>query len=535
MSRIPPLSADDLFLTEPTEISKGQVTADTSWWPSIETITVSHNKSKAITDPFTAVVESVSNGNIRAKKVEKGGSRMVLPGDKISITVDTIDDDGQPVADISAATNIDYVIPTDHCNPGASLQVQIIQISGKKAVGVVQSARYTGVQVGGSIPVKLERGNTKAEFDPGPLKTFICRLDQEPTAGGSGIAKITSISGADINCTLETADNRLELEDRYEMTVTRGEIKAQPHWPDEIGVPTVLLKEPAAASTTAIVEITAVEQTVSGRIIEYQNVPDVGSSHQVNLDRGQDTIHIDGIPIHLNSESEVSGQVTIEITGGNVPLTGQIKEYHDLPAVGTTETVTLDQGQDSVIIDGVPIELESSSEINGTVTLKITGDGFPFTGRIATYHGLPETDEVLKCQVDRGVSKTVLDGIPIYFSPASLVGELDIQLQILDSEPPVTGLLIDYPSLESGKVVKAEVENNDLSTALAEQGEYKIDLLEEADRAGTVGVRLVTVETDTIEGVVETYPGQNLDRESKKKSPFRSGKSKNDEITGRKL
>jgi len=65
------------------------------------------------------------------------------------------------------------------------------------------------------------------------------------------------------------------------------------------------------------------------------------------------------------SKSEVTGEATIEVTGGEVPRAGRITEYHGLPDVGTSKMVTMRQGQDFVIIDGVPIELESQSEING--------------------------------------------------------------------------------------------------------------------------------------------------------------------------
>lgn len=50
----------------------------------------------------------------------------------------------------------------------------------------------------------------------------------------------------------------------------------------------------------------------------------------------------------------------------------------------------------------------------------------------------------------------------------------------------------------------------------------------------------MTVTPETIIGEIDGYlslgsSGQNFDRDSKKKSPFRQGGTKNDEITGKKL
>ena len=88
-----PLAPSDLFLTEPLEIRKGKVGVETSHWPGIDTITVTHDKNRAITDPFIAEAKSVSNGTVNAEKADPEGPRTVLPSDEISIRVDTFGPD----------------------------------------------------------------------------------------------------------------------------------------------------------------------------------------------------------------------------------------------------------------------------------------------------------------------------------------------------------------------------------------------------------------------------------------------------------
>lgn len=464
---------------------------------------------------------------------------MVLPGDELAVTIDTIDSKDGAVADVSAATNIDTVYPLSHRNPGSSLQVRIVQISGTTAYADVISIQESGVTVGDSVDIHLNRGSPTAEFEALNLATFDCRLNQKPTAGGPAIAYITGYSTEGIECELVEVTNQLEIGEHYEMTVKRGDTQAQTLWDDSIGVQNVILDEPAAASTTAAIKLTEVEGTVTGRIMEYRNLPDIGSTHYVSLDRGQEMLVLDDVPVHLDGESEISGEVTIEVTSREVPLNGRITEYHDLLEVGTKVKVSLDRGQDFLMLDGVPVKLEEASDISGDVSLEIVGGGPPFEGQITEYHGLPESGEIINCRVSRGASEVVRQGIPVQFSPASRVGGLDSRLKILDPQPPVDARLIDYPSLKEGSTVRAEVDSDDLSIAYAEKGDYRIDLLEQAEKIASLKVRLIKVSPEKIIGDIEGYTsigstGQNLNRDSGK-SPFQSGTSKNDEITGKKL
>lgn len=533
------LSVGDLFLADPKQISKEQIKGKTSRWAEVDSISVTHNENGALTHSFIAEVTHVSNGSVQADKVTPEGDRLVLPGDELAITLDTIDSEERVVADVSAASNIDQVFPSGHRKPGTTLQVRIIQTSGATAYADVLSVQESGVTVGDSVDVHLKRGSPTAEFEAANLASFDCRLNQKPTAGGPAVAYITGCSTEGIECKLVEVTNQLEIGDRYEMTVKHGEAQAKPQWNDSIGVTHVALDEPAAASTTAVVKLTEVEGAVTGRIVEYQNLPGIGSTHHVSLDRGQDRLVLDAVPVHLDGESEVSGEVTIEVTSGEVPLNGRITEYHDLPEAGMTVTVPLDRGQDFVLLDGVPVEFEEASRISGDVSLEIVGEGPPFEGKIAEYHGLPESGEVIDCRVSRGASEVVRQGIPVQFSPASRVGGLDSRLKVLDPQPPVDARLIDYPSLEEGSMVRAEVDSDDLSIAYADEGDYRIDLVEQAEKAASIRVRLVTVSLEKIIGEIEGYLsigsiGQKFNRDPGN-SPFRSGTSKNDEITGKKL
>lgn len=533
------LTVADWFLAEPIQISKGNVKVDSSRWPEIDTITVTHHEDGAVTGPIIAEVREVSNDCVRADKVDPSGERMVLPGEEIAITIDTIKSGETLLADVSAATNIDHVYPTTDRQPGALLKVRVVRTTGSTAVADVVSVQDPGVKIGNVVNVQLERGSAMAEFEASPLSSFTCNLNRKPTAGGSGVVRITAYSADGLICQLESAENRLQVGDCYVMLVDRDETLAKPLWDDSVGVQHVSLEEPAAASTKAFVELTEVEESVRGQIIEYPDVPDVGSTHCVMFDRGQDEIVLNGIPIYLNAESKVSGQGVIEVTTGDIQLEGRIIEYHDLPEIGETATVTLDRGQDFLMFDGVPVQLSEPSQISGEVSIEIVEGGLPFEARIAGYHGLPNTGEVLNCRVSQGDSELVRQGIPIQFSPASRVGGLDVSFEVLNENPPIDARLIDYPSIEEGTTVRAEVDSDDLTIAQADVGDYQIDLVEAAEKAADVRVRLITVMPNRIEGEIDGYlsigsSGQNLDRNSTKKSPFQ-GTSKNDEITGKKL
>lgn len=540
MTEMDSLDVGDLFLADPQEITKGQVKAKTTGWPDVETISVTHNEDGALTDTFIAEVTKVSNGVVRAEKAAPEGPRMILPGDELAVTVDTIDSDETLVADVSAATNIDYVYPLDNRNPGASLQVQVIQTSDTAAYADVLSVLKPGVNVGDQVDIKVERGTSIAEFDSRNLASFDCRLNQKPTAGGPGIARIIGYSTEGIECKLADTANQLQVGDRYQMAVNRGKPEASPRWDDAVGVQSVALEDSADASTTAIVELTGVRESVTGRIVGYQNVPEIGSTHRVSLERGQDTVVLEGIPIYLDFESEISGEGTIEITGGEVPRSGQISEYHNLPEAGTKTTLALDREQDFVMLDGVPIDLEEPSQISGDVTIEIVGGGLPSEGRITEYPEIPNSGEIIDCRVERGASQAILQGVPIQFSPSSRVGGLDIRLKILDENPPVEAKLIGYPSLEQGDIVRAEVDDDNLGIAHALKGEYKLNLVNKAEKAAKVRVKLVSVTPKKIIGEIDGYlsigsSGQSIDRNLKGNSPFNSGKAKNDEITGKKL
>jgi hypothetical protein len=376
MTEIPTPVPGDLIRANPTQIAKGQVKADTSRWPNIDTISVSNNRDKALTEPFIAEVTNNSNGNIKANKVNPEGDRTILPDDEIDISVDTIIENNIPVAEVSAASNINYVCPLSSRTPGASLKVRIIQISNSIAYADVLSEREPGIDLGDRVGVQLTRGNLRATFGPSQLRSFNCVLNREPIVSGSGVARISAYSNDGIECMLKETTNEIQVGDRYQMDVARGSTKAQPPWPESVGISSVQLEQ-SAASTTALVELTEVRESVSGRIIEYQNLPPLGSTHRVRLERKQDSVHIDGIPVQFDSKSKVSGEGTIEIKKEGVPSEGTITEYHGLPSIHTTVTVTLEQDQDFVLLDGVPIELESPSEITGEVSLEITSDNLP--------------------------------------------------------------------------------------------------------------------------------------------------------------
>lgn len=534
------LDVGNLFLAEPIQISKGQVKVNASRWPEAKTISVTHHEDGALTNSFIAEVTTISNGKIRAEKVSPQGQRLVLPGDELSVTIDTITSRDTLVADVSAAANINCVYPISHRNLGAALQVQIFQISNSTAYADVVSILDPGVNVNDRVDVQLTRGSSIAEFIDDNLAPFGCRLDREPTAGGPGVARVTGYSTQGTECDLEETVCQLQIGDRYEMMVNRGISEAIPSWDEAIGVESVALNEPSAASTTATVELTEVEDSVTGKVTEYQNVPEVGTYHRLPVELSQKTVFLDGIPIQLVSKSEVTGEATIEVTGGEVPRAGRITEYHGLPDVGTSKMVTMRQGQDFVIIDGVPIELESQSEINGKVSLEIVEGGLPFIGQITEYHGLPDVGEIIDCRVDRGTSQVTIDGVPVQFSPPSLVGELKSRLRVLDVGPPVRAELIDYPTLQEGETVRAKVDSNNFTVAHADKGNYRIDLVEQAKKAADVRVRLVSVTAKQILGKVNGYlslgsTGQNIGRSHTGNSPFTSGDSKNKEITGKKL
>lgn len=481
-----PLAVGDLFLAEPIQISKGQVKAKTSRWVDVDNISVTHDGSGAFSSSFAAKVRTVSDGSVSAEKILPTGSRMIVPGNELNIDLDTITPEGSFVADVSAATNLDFVQPASHSTPGASLNVQIIHVSDETAYADVLAVERPGATLGDQVDVQLERSTSIATFDGGNLESFSCRLDRKPTAGGPGIARITRFSPNGIGCELEQANNNLQIDDQYKMTVENGKVHAVPTWNDSVGVDKVMLDAQTVGTGSVTVELTSVKDDVRGRIHTYLNAPAVGSRHRVALEHGQDELIFEGIPIHLDSPSEITGDCTIQITEEKIPQNAQIVAYHNLPARGETRIMTLERGQDSFILDGVPIELEGPSEISGRVSIEIVSEGVPMKGKMTQYHGLPAPGDTIDCRVARGAGEVEVDGIPFNFTPQSHIGILDIRLTVLKEGPPVTAELTEYPCLTVGETVRAEIEPGDLLVAYPVRGDYSITLVEPAERAAKV-------------------------------------------------
>lgn len=226
------------------------------------------------------------------------------------------------------------------------------------------------------------------------------------------------------------------------MSVIRDSNQAKPHWDDIRGVNSVTLQEDAIISGKAIIELTEVDETFKGNIVNYPDLPNEGEKVPVTVQRHESTGVLDvdsleDIPVFLTQSVVIGGTATVELTEVDGPLHGEIVDLDFIPQTGDRfeMSVTRDSDQAKPYWDDIrgvsSVTLQEDAIASDKAIVEVTGVGEVFTGRIVDYLNLHGAGEKVRAVVSEDQKKAyylspkcnlVLD------EPAELSGEADIMI-----------------------------------------------------------------------------------------------------------
>lgn len=301
------------------------------------------------------------------------------------------------------------------------------------------------------------------------------------------------------------------------------------------------IDEPAPVTGKADIRVRYDSGVLLGNIESYHTErPDLDEIVEAEVDPGKaDNIGWWGAfddRIKLEETPPISGTVEVQITNADDPICGEIvTQPADLPVVGDVVEAYVPKGSGKTYARasqfGGNIKIPTGTEQVGVAEIEITKVDEALEGRILSYRGSPEEDDVLEAEVSRGTSPVKGTVHPMQSDiiiEENVLASGRVDVRITDASRPLRGVVESYRELlpQRGERVRATIESGiTLSTARPYHGEYIVYLPDADDYDGPAIVEIHEIE-DRISGeIVEEIDVGQKRADDRKKSPFQSKNS----------
>lgn len=259
----------------------------------------------------------------------------------------------------------------------------------------------------------------------------------------------------------------------------------------------------------------------------------------------------DRLPVALEDPVLIGGHAIVELTNVDDSLAGRIVDLDFVPKSGDLYKMVVKRDSAKALtnweevrgIDTVALSHESIA--SDEAIIRIVEVGETFKGEIIKYCNPPQLGDEIRASVNLN-QREAYSQHPEYEiqldKPPELDGEAVVEIQnevaINDGFVPPLATVLSYEQLPTeGEIVNARVDE-DGRTATILREEHQIVLTRHASNSGMAKIKLTDVAGSDLRGHVERFFLQNesANNHGNSGSPFGKGfPTRNDDLTGRKL
>lgn len=273
----------------------------------------------------------------------------------------------------------------------------------------------------------------------------------------------------------------------------------------------------------AVVEVTTVDDPMKGELVDKSAIPQEGDEVEVKtVGKSNRAITVDDdIEIHLDEWVPNRADAVVEVTAVDDPVEGKLVDKSAIPQVGEQLSGRAKQGEESAILSNssLKLTLDTPAPCTGVFGIRLTNvssEGLEGT-IVSEPKDIPDLGDKLTTTVRRGASTVEFEFEDIHFEATTshetpITGEAIFELEQRNTDE-YTVALHKYtdPNIEQGDTIEAAVSKpKQRAVATVDGSKVNIRLTGDVPKSGKATVLIEDIEeylTGKIVGAVERPSG----------------------------